>query len=211
MEIKTERLLQPFAGDSFIEKKILEFKEKFEIVSAVETGTFLGGTFRWLYNNFEKVYSCEVNPEFYQLACNRIFNSTEKNIVYPNVIKNPVDMGELTFANIDSESFIQQIGASIDNQTLFFLDAHWYSHCPLLSELDVISDLNIKPAVISIHDFKTDHPEELGYDSYNSQEFTLDWIQRKIDKIYNKKWTYEYNTPNKAEGAMRGIIYITGS
>jgi hypothetical protein len=203
------KLLQSFAGDKFIENKLLTFKETFEIESAVETGTYLGATFRWLYNNFENVYSCEIDKECYQTACNSIFNDIQEKITYPSIIKNPPNMGELTIANIDSVIFLNQIGGELNDQTLFFLDAHWYAHCPLLNELSAIASSDLRPSVIAIHDFKTNHPEELGYDSYNSQDFTLEWIQKEVDKIYGNKWTYEYNNPKEAGGAKRGIIYIT--
>lgn len=200
--------MYPFAGDRYIESRILELKEQYGITSAVETGTYLGATFAWLYNNFDKVYSCEINALYYQAACNLIFNKTRESIKYPGLIENPPEMGEMIIANEDSSSFIKSIASKLDDECMFFLDAHWYEHCPLLDELEMIAQQELRPALIAIHDFKTNHPTQLGYDSYNAQDFTLEWILPFVEKIYKNDWTYEYNEPDMASGALRGIIYI---
>ena len=65
--------------------------------------------------------------------------------------------------------------------------------------------LNTIPIIV-IHDFKTNNPE-LGYDSYNGNDFCFDWIENHIKKIYPNGFDYYYNT--EAVGAKRGLIYIT--
>ena len=75
----------------------------------------------------------------------------------------------------------------------------------LLDELEILSTLNIEP-IIAIHDFKTNNPE-LGYDSYNGNDFCFEWIKEKVEKIYTNGFDYYYNT--LAVGAKRGLIYIT--
>jgi len=80
---------------------------------------------------------------------------------------------------------------------------------PLLDELETIAKYELLP-VIAIHDFKVPGGG-LGFDAYNGQEYTFEWIKPKIDKIYsfkNRGYKHYYNTPEKACGAMRGIIYI---
>ena len=206
-----QSLFFPFAMDEYIAAQLLKLKKEYDIIAAVETGTYLGGTFRWLYDNFEKVYSCEINPEYYQLCCNLIFNeqhSTEME-TYPGRIINLPDMGEMMLSNQNSVDFIDEIASQLDNRTLFFLDAHWYNYCPLLDELAAIARHKLRPAVIAIHDFVTDHPDQLGYDSYQSQAFTLEWIKPAITEIYGQDWTHAYNTPETSMGEKRGIIYIT--
>jgi hypothetical protein len=88
----------------------------------------------------------------------------------------PPDMGEMVLSNQNSVDFIGGIASQLDERTLFFLDAHWYNYCPLLDELAVIARHRLRPAVIAIHDFVTGHPDQLGYDCYQSQPFTLEWI-----------------------------------
>ena len=50
--------------------------------------------------------------------------------------------------------------------------------------------------------------KKLGYDSYNGQSFTYEWLKEDLDAIYDKKYSYFYNNDIDSEGAMRGIIYV---
>lgn len=199
---------RPFAEDIYIEKTFLKFKEKYGIVNAIETGTHIGATFIWLYNNFDNVYTCEIDEKFYQLACKFIFGYENEDDRFHKEIINPPDMGKMVMKNIDTVNFMKEICPTLTGESIFFLDAHWESYCPLLDELSAISEADLKPAVIAIHDFKTDHPTVLGYDTYNEQEYDLDWIKPSIDRIYGANWSFEYNTPEEAKGTSRGIIYI---
>ena len=210
LSLKSNPMQLPFAGDIFINERFLSLKKKYNIVNAIETGTYIGATFIWLYNNFDNIYSCELNPTYYQIACKIIFGQTRNSIHenYPSLMNNPEEMGTLVIANQGSIDFINHIAPSLIGESLFFLDAHWYDYCPLQDELLAIANQGLKPAVIAIHDFKTDHPDELGYDIYKSQPLELEWILPHIKKIYGNNWSYEYNIPDKSVGAMRGIIYI---
>ncbi|MDB5122407.1 MAG: hypothetical protein JWP94_536 [Mucilaginibacter sp.] len=208
IKIKEYVLASPFAGDTFIAEAFLKFKEDYNIVNAIETGTHIGSTFEWLYDNFDKVYTCELDKTFFQIACKLLFRKYDDSYQFPESIIDPPDMGEMIMKNGDSVSFINEIAPILTGESLFFLDAHWNSYCPLLDELAAIASAHIKPAVIAIHDFKTRHPEILGYDCYNGQPYDLDWITPSINLIYGNDWHYEYNTPQKTTGAMRGIVYI---
>ena len=199
---------KPFAEDIYIEKAFSKFKEKYGIVNAIETGTHIGATFIWLYNNFDNVYTCEIDEKFYQLACSFIFGREREDDYFENEIVNPPGLGKIVMKNIDTVDFMKEICPKLRGESIFFLDAHWESYCPLLDELKAISEAKLKPAVIAIHDFKTDHPAVLGYDTYNDQEYVLDWIKPSIDCIYGDNWSFEYNTPEAAAGALRGVIYI---
>jgi hypothetical protein len=114
----------------------------------------------------------------------------------------------LLICNQDSVLFINEIIPALEGESMFFLDAHWYDWCPLEDELLAIASHGLKPAVIAIHDFKTDHPELLGYDIYKGRPFELEWVTPLLDRIYGPDWTYEYNVPESTAGARRGIIYI---
>lgn len=199
---------KPFAEDTYIEKAFLKFKEKYGIVNAIETGTHIGATFIWLYNNFDNVYTCEIEEKYYQMACSFIFGRESEDDYFEKEIINPPSLGKMVIKNVDTVNFIKEICSKLTGESIFFLDAHWQSYCPLLDELKAISEANLKPAVIAIHDFKTDHPTALGYDTYNDQPYDLDWIKPSIDRIYGANWSFEYNTPEEAKGASRGIIYI---
>jgi hypothetical protein len=58
-----------------------------------------------------------------------------------------------------------------------------------------------------IHDFKVpDHPE-LGFDSYDGQDYEWDWIEGHVEAIYGKDgYIKSYNTD--AVGAKRGVVVI---
>jgi hypothetical protein len=181
----------PFNGDNFIANNFLKLKEKFNIENAIETGTFEGGTTIFLAQNFKNVFSIECDEPSFKKA--------ESNIKNANVNVN------LIFGK--SEEVLPSILNTISNNTIFYLDAHWYNDCPLKNELQLIKKFNLKP-IIAIHDFLVPDSKKLGYDTYNGQSFTYEWLKEELDAIYDKKYNYFYNNDIDSEGAMRGIIYI---
>lgn len=184
---------QPFNGDTFICEEFLRLKNHYFITSAIETGSCLYSTTKWLGENFEKVYTAEINLEFANYGRHKIENM-------PNV----------SAIISDSVSFLYLLRHKLqDERCIFFLDAHWGHICPLKDELTAIAELRLTlPPIITIHDFKTNNPE-LGYDEYNGQPFEIDWILDEIGALnyyYNDNYTYHFNT--EAVGAKRGIIYL---
>src|SRR5690606_34701363 len=91
------------------------------------------------------------------------------------------------------------------DKILFFLDAHWQQYNPLLDELKVIAEAGLKPVIV-IHDFKVPFRDDLGYDSYNGQDYDYTWIQDSLHAIYGSNFTTRYN--DQATGAKRGVIII---
>ena len=71
----------------------------------------------------------------------------------------------------------------------------------------MIKKFNLKP-VITIHDFYVPGSKNLGYDTYNNQSFTYEWIKEDLDLIYENNYSYFYNNDIDSEGSKRGIIYI---
>ena len=177
----------PFNGDTFIEQEFISLRDRFGIKTAVETGTCLGHTTLFLAKHFEKVYTVEINKEFLELA-------RPKFIQHPNI----------TSIGGNSPDVIS--GLSLDDKTLFFLDAHWQKSCPLIDELKEIAIKKIKP-VIAIHDFFVPG-EPLGFDTWNGQAFKLEWLKPYIDAIYPEGFMYYYNSDKESAGAKRGIIYL---
>ena len=126
----------PFNGDSFIANNFLKFKNKFNIENVIETGTFEGGTTIFLAKNFKNVFSIECNEESFKKAENNIKNcNANVNLI----------LGK-------SEEVLFSILNNVGDNTMFYLDAHWYDHCPLKNELQLIKKFNLKP-IITIHDF----------------------------------------------------------
>lgn len=185
-------ILKAFNGDKFISNTFLTLRDAFKIDTVIETGTYEGDTTLFLYKNFKNVYTIEMHEQNYNFALNR-FNSLN---VKPNLI-----FGK-------SEEVLKDliINNKITDKTIFFLDAHWWG-CPLQQELDIIAECNIKP-IIAIHDFVVPNAKSLGYDYYDNQAFTYEWLKPNFDKIYNGRYNYWYNDDVLSEGAKRGIIYL---
>jgi hypothetical protein len=186
---------QPFNGDSYVCNQFLKLKDDYSINIAVETGSCMYTTTEWLGKNFKQVYTIEINPEFAKYGFHKIENL---NNVTPS-LGNSIDFINHLVTNLHQT-----------DRVLFFLDAHWGDVCPLLGELESISNIKTDfPPIIVIHDFFTGDPE-LGWDEYNGQVFNWSWIEPSIKKIESKlncNYTYFYNT--QSEGAKRGVIYIT--
>lgn len=187
----------PFNGDNIAQAKVIELKEKFELGGCIETGTCLGSTTHFLSQVFEWVVTFENNQKFYDLAKRRL-----------------AEVNGIDFIAKSSHYGIADWADNLpDHQRLFFfLDAHWEKSCPLkdeLSQIDfLVNNLGFLPPVIMIHDWKVpDHPE-LGFDSYNGQDFEWLWIKPGVDEIYGLD-NYDIEFNSEATGAKRGILYIT--
>jgi hypothetical protein len=189
--------LNPFNGDEFIQEEFLRLKKKFNITSVIETGTCLAGTTIWLAQNFDRVFTVEVNRIWLKIAINRIESASVGDKVKAFLGK--------------SEQVLDDIIKlySLKDNTLMWLDAHWAEACPLLDELKSIANNKLKP-IICIHDFMVPGEHELGYDTYGGQPFTFEWIKPYLDNIYGDgMYGVSYNTNENSGGAKRGIIYLT--
>lgn len=186
----------PFNGDKFIENEFLSLKERFGLTTAIETGTCLGGTTIFLGENFDRAFTIEVNKAWLKIAISR-FEAAGVS----NKIKGFLGSSEKVLDDI-----IQLY--SLDSSFILYCDAHWQGYCPLQDELKIIAKHKLRP-VIAIHDFCVPNVPALGYDGYNGQPFTFEWIKPRLEEIYGVDgYEYYYNTNEKSAGAKRGIIYI---
>lgn len=177
-----------YEGDEFVHHEIKKLVDKFKVDFIIETGTFLGATTKRL-SEFCKVETFEVVAENYNKS---VVNCKGFDSIKLNLKDSVNGLKDL-------------IPLKKDKSILFFLDAHWWDACPLLDELKVIAENGIKPVIV-IHDWKVPNRPDLGFDSYKGQDFTFEWIEQSIKKIYGKDFSYHYN--NEASGAKRGLIYI---
>lgn len=176
-----EQNVKGFEGDIFIEAEVRDLIKKFNVDLILETGSYKGWTSK-KFSEMCETHSCELMSA----------NYSEAKANAPGV----------NFYQIQSPEFLKTLLASNKDRKIFcYLDAHGPHDTPLIEELEVIKTSGVKP-VIAIHDFKVpDHPE-LGYDVYHKQEYTYEWIKpHLIDG-------YEYHYNSKAEGVMRGVIYL---
>ncbi len=183
---------EEFNGDYFISQNFIKLKEQFNLTHAVELGTCLGSTAIWLGKNFTKVDTIEINQDFGNIAKERIIEAALDNVSIH--IGNTTDILPLI---------------SIEDNSIIFIDSHWYDVCPMLEELTIIADKGIKP-VIAIHDFLVPNEHSLGYDSIHNQSFNIEWITPYINAIYGEEgYNYYYNSDLESTEIKRGIIYIT--
>lgn len=183
------RNLKGFEGDGFLKAEFEKLIEKHKVDTVVETGTYLGGTTKVLSEMVDNVLTVEINKDNFVRASNHLQDCENVKLYFgssPAVMSNVLP--KLT-------------GKSL----LCFLDAHWGNVCPLKDELKVIAENKIKPVII-IHDFVVPGKPEFGYDSYNGQAFTYEWLKADLDVVYGiGGYNYYYN--DKAEGAMRGVLF----
>jgi hypothetical protein len=185
----------PYNGDEYACAEVLKLRDEFEIETAIELGSCVGGTALWLAQNFNYCYTIEINPIFRKEALKRLDENLDRynrDKVF-SYLGNTIDILPKVLKEID-----------IGDTPFIYQDSHWLE-CPLQQELKIIAESGIKP-VLLIHDFKTDNPA-FGYDSYNGQDFTFEWVEPMLNEIYGVGgYEWYYNT--KSSGAMRGILYV---
>ena len=190
---------EAFNGDFIICSEFRNLKHIYNLNTAIETGSCFYSTTKWLGLVFEKVYTVESNAEY--------ANYGRTWSVDP--------LQGLNNVTADIDDSVRWLHKRINHtlqptdRCIFYLDAHWEQSCPLLQELDAISNIKtIEPPIIAIHDFYTGNPE-LGYDTYNGQRFDWEWIRPSIENIEKALGTtYNHFYNQFALGAKRGIIYI---
>jgi hypothetical protein len=177
----------PWNGDGYAAAEVKRLAIKHGLRWAIETGTCYGSTTMWLAEHFSEVYSFEVHGPSFDIARQRC--------------------GDFNLYHTDSVQGLRMTLPNMQGMGLCFLDAHWGSVCPLLSELEAIAQAGIRP-VIMIHDWQVPGRPDLGFDLFpDGTPFHLDAIKSHLDAIYGVGgWEHHYN--DKAEGAKRGIIYV---
>lgn len=181
-----------YEGDNFIHEEIKRLCEKHKISTIIETGTYRGATTKRLATLVDKVYTIENNPE------NIAYSSNQ----FQGIANIELETGDSSIHLARVLDKLVQKGRK--KKVLFFLDAHWEKHCPLLEELKTIAQYGYKPVIV-IHDWKVPNRPDLGFDSYNGQDYELSWIMDSLKEIYGE---FEFHYNDKAEGAKRGVIYI---
>jgi hypothetical protein len=178
-------------SDIYLLENFLLLAKKHKSTTFFETGTWHGETARDVARHINQVVTVEVNRPFYDIASKIL---TDIDNVTLKLGSSPVVMEDTLVENQEG--------------LIFFLDAHWEQDWPLLDELRVIAEKNIKP-VIMIHDFYV--PDEDGnarfhFDSYNTQPLNMEYVKGALDSIYGVEgYTYFYS--DKVENDS-GVLYV---
>lgn len=170
-------------------KILLKYIQKFKLDIFIETGTYLGQTVDRLENNFDEVYSIELDKKLFKNA-KKLF-SDNKRI---NILQG------------DSAVVINKIVKKVKSPTLFWLDAHYSGgitakgkkNTPVLKELTVIAKNMPKGSVVLIDDAR----EFTGNSGYPKLEVIKKFVEKKMPKykMYTDKdiiQIYPSKTPNE--------------
>lgn len=190
-----EKNHEGFEGDTFLADKVKSLIDKFGVKWAIETGTYRAATTKRLSEWVELVNTIEIDHENFNIS---------KDVLRPyhKALPHRGSSNEVLPRILKYYSSREQIP-----QTLFYLDAHFNLYCPLLDELNIIAEYKLKPVIV-IHDFQVPGHPELGFDEYNGQPFTWEWIKESVEKIYGVDgYNIEYNS--EATGAKRGVIFLS--
>lgn len=176
----------PFNGDFIMQAAFLKLRDKYAIDTVIETGTYKGDTTLWLSDNFKRVYTIEVNKEYYIESSKRLLKTGVRNLYG--------DSSELLSIILEN---------TLINKCIIFLDAHWYAN-PMKGEFASIKESGIKPILV-IHDFKNPEHPEFQYDSYPDQVYDFESIKESLDSIYDE---YDYYYNQEATGGKVGCLFV---
>jgi hypothetical protein len=186
--MSTGRYPEAFEGDWHIEAELSRLVEKWKVGTILETGTYKGKSTRALADMGAEVITIEIEPELVEIE----------------------DLANVRAITGDSVEFLDEaiVQMRVSQPILFYLDAHWREHSPLLDELGAIARLCLRQKpVIVIHDFLNPEHPEYGCDTWDIGLYCLPLIRLHLDMIYGEGgWEHYYN--REAAGLKRGIIYV---
>ncbi|MEL6719281.1 MAG: hypothetical protein AAFP82_11240, partial [Bacteroidota bacterium] len=136
-------------------------------------------------------YSCEPDKKAYYHA-----NSNTERLQNVNLF------------NCLSQDFLKMIELEythlFERKALFWLDAHDYGfHWPLKEEIEFIFK-NFKNGYILIDDFKVPHLDIFGYDFYENQECSYNYIKDAIPNVPYQLFYPNYEEKTSKHHPLRG-------
>jgi hypothetical protein len=148
-----------------------------DITTFIETGTHTGLTVNEAlkFGKFKKIISIEIDRYFYNKTVNLF-----------------VDHSNVTLLNGDSCEKMSEILDSLDEKSMFWLDAHYNSNdsrrkeCPIINELKQIANHHIKDHVILIDDMRYMLPQ---YNKVTKEQIVE--LVMSVNPFY--EISYEYN------------------
>lgn len=184
----------------------------------IETGTFKGGVPQMMlddktFNQWEKIYTIELNEDMCKIASKRYSlyeagepfdrDTNEKDETFNG--RKEFFGGKLVLVHGDSSEKLKEVLSEIDKPCVFWLDAHagakeGYARgevdCPLIQELEVISEHSVKNHIITVDDAsllgRIQHSEGNVVCDYS--QITTDKVESILNKI-NPKFNISYPSP----------------
>jgi hypothetical protein len=164
----------------------------------VETGAHVGSTARYVAKTYPgiMVYSCEPDVQAYMQA--------QANLR---------DCGNAQVYNMESPRFLKFLHnrhPSLERSAnLYFLDAHGGGHrWPLKKELAFVTE-NLPAAYVLIDDFKVPGAGHFGYDRYDGEECSLQYIRESFGPGRQYRlWLPKYSERTSRHHPLRGWVLI---
>ena len=161
-------------------RTINKLRDEFGISDFIETGTYKGVNADIQSKNFNRVFTCEINPDYYIQANLRL---KDRENVY--------------IEKMDSPSFLRRIMNKLPKKTIKFiyLDAHFYDpNLPKEQRFVVLRELRAlaknNKCIICIHDFDNG---KFGHITYDGQPLDFNLLQYELRDI-NPDFYYYTNT-----------------
>jgi hypothetical protein len=159
----------------------------------VETGTNVGSTLTYVAKKYPEIqcFSCETDMAAFEHAR-----------------QNTLGCGNVQLFNKASLEFLEQLFTRQeigDGEVLFWLDAHGYGFdWPLREEVAMITAHQEK-AFLFIDDFLVPGMDCFGYDEYNGQVCSLEYIKDSLNNCYDYSIYYpQYTDRTSQSHPLRG-------
>ncbi len=192
-----------FHGDEYLIDLIDNLVTNCGVNTFIETGTNVGSTLKFFANKYKEIscFSCEPEKKAFDIAVNET-----------KALKN------VKLMNLSSEDFLQteeckSISQDSNAVVLFWLDAHGYGFkWPVQEEFDFIFDSNSSNIVL-IDDYLVPDRMEFGYDKYDQQICSHDYI---FSKRTNKNFDLYYPSYNRETSSFHplrgwGLYFINSN
>lgn len=157
-------------------------KKDYQIPTVVETGTFRGGTTLAFSLLFDNVHTIEIDPINFLTAKEKL--RRHSNIQF--------------YLGSSDKVLVNLLPLIREQRVLFYLDAHWQAHWPLLQELELISKTHKDNCIIVVDDFKVPGRSEIPFDGYGNAECSLEYIQSKLEQVFTS-YSVHFLIPKSVE------------
>lgn len=162
---------------------VKSYQKKYKPQILIETGTYLGTMVNATKNNFDKIYTIELDEKLYKLAKNKFKDSKHIKVIFG-----------------DSVVSLPKLLRTIRKPSLFWLDAHYSKgitkrgskETPVTEELNTILRSRVKNHIILIDDAN----EFIGKNDYPHLENLKKYISTKYPNlIFEVKYNIIRITP----------------
>jgi len=188
-----------FHGDDFLIQFASEILKNCKYF--IETGSAEATTLSFVGKN---------HPEIIAVSCEA------DTLVYHHAKQKIAGLANVELRNDLSPDFLYKLKDQkpelLNEKVFFWLDAHGYGFkWPLLAEVDHILN-NYSQPFIFIDDFKVPNQPQFGFDVYEDQECSLEYLQHALRK-HNDLGIYfpKYSITTSEYHPLRGWVLITKS